>query len=202
MSYPGRDERYLEENCLSILGLANDALKTIGTNDESFAFFGHSLGALVAFEVARILRRHSQREPSMMIASASPAPHLPRTRPLISHLPQAEFIDALKSKFDVSAELMSDPLLADYIYPILVADFKAVESYHYEPEAPLACAIMAFMGKDDIEADKAQVLAWQLHTSHPLCSYSFRGGHFFIHLDQGSVLAQIADTLSELSNDQ
>ena len=95
-----------------------DSLNTIENRNRKFVFFGHSLGALVAFEIARELRRRQLSEPLALFMSAYPAPHLPRARPLISHLPKAEFREALIENFDVSSELTANQHLFDYHIPV------------------------------------------------------------------------------------
>lgn len=193
VEYPGRDGRWAEAACFSVDELAEDFLRQEGASCEGrFALFGHSLGALVGFEATRILRDRGQPLPEVLFVSGSPAPHIPRSRPMISHLPKQEFLETLVREFDISKALLEDSTVAEIVYPILRADFQVVEGYKYNDMAPLDCSIVALGGTQDAEASEASVSAWRRQTNAGFELCLIEGGHFFISEKQAQVLSVVA----------
>lgn len=196
VEYPGRDSRWEEAPCVTLDQLAEDFLDRHRSACRGrFAFFGHSLGALTGFEVARRLGESAQRSPEVLFVSGSPAPHISRTRPAISHLPKQKFLRALVEKFDVSSVLLKDTEVADMMYPILQADFQVVEEYKYEETEPLTCPIVALGGTQDVEASEDSVSAWHRHTSSDFELQMIEGGHFFVNEQQSQVLDLLVSRL-------
>ena len=112
-----------------------------------FVFFGHSLGAMTSFEVARRLRRAGQPMPLRMFASAHRAPHLPHPHPILHGLADKEFIDQLCRQYGgIPQAVLDNPDLVELMLPCLRADFTVFETYSYGDEAPLPCPITAFGG--------------------------------------------------------
>jgi surfactin synthase thioesterase subunit len=181
MQFPGREERFRDEPLEEVGALVRDLCGRMDdSRDGPLVFLGHSLGALVAFELARYLRGRDLRYPRLLFVSGCPAPHLPRCRPLISHLGRSEFISRLASDFDLSREIRNDPRLLEYAYPVLRADFAAVESYVYIAERPLDSHIVGLGGDSDIEVSRNQLVAWERHSTQPVEVCMFPGGHFFL----------------------
>lgn len=198
VQFPGREERYADEQRTSVPSLVEYVREVFTTVDGSFAFFGHSLGALVSFEVARDLRRRGGRIPSTLFVSGYPAPHLPRNRPRISHLDKEQFLDALIDSFDVTAAVAQDRKLLEYAYPVLHADITAVEAYAYKPEPPLDSRIIALGGSGDREASQSELLEWQRETNEPLQFRLFSGGHFYLLSEKDKVINCIEQELGNL----
>jgi medium-chain acyl-[acyl-carrier-protein] hydrolase len=197
VQFPAREDRYADEPLPNVFLLVEYVRTFLGTltappGNETFAFFGHSLGALVSFEVARDLRRIGAKGPSVMFISGYPAPHLVRDRPSISHLSKDAFLDTLAADFDLATQ---DRTLLEYAYPALRADVAAVEGYQYVQSEPLGCRIVALGGEGDREATPVQLLAWQRETANGLKLKLFPGGHFYINSAKSSLGALIREEL-------
>ncbi len=149
--------------------------------DRPYALFGHSMGACVAFEVARRLRSQGWPEPACLLVSGRGAPHLPVTRPSLHTLPDDAFIEAVKRLNGTPPEVLQDPELIEMLLPILRADFEAIETYRMEPRPPLACRIVALGGSDDHDVHPEAVASWRAHTTGSFCCEILPGDHFFLH---------------------
>jgi len=148
-------------------------------HDQPFAFFGHSMGALVSFELARRLRKEGLPGPQALFVSASSGPQLPRKPPRYC-LPDAEFIEALRVLGGTADTALNNAeLLRDFL-PLLRADFAVVDTYEYLQEEPLDCPIRVFGGIDDREVPCDQLMAWRTQTRGEFTSRLFAGGHFYI----------------------
>ncbi len=164
--------------------------------DLPFALFGHSVGSLVAFELARELRDRGRRLPMRLFVSGHPAPHLPRRRPLISGLPREEFIAALRDSFEVSPALLDSADLLDVVLPSLYGDYALVESYAYRNGPPLAMPLTAFCGTCDPEADPAEIQQWRRETTGPFRAVVLDGAHMFVNSSRTALLQEIAADLA------
>lgn len=197
---PGRENRLKEEPMTNLGILAPKVAATlIPYLDMPFAFFGHSLGALIAFEVARILinQRYS---PIHLLVSGRRAPHLCTNKPTISHLPDQEFKDEIRRMNGTPEQVLQHKELMDLLLPILRADFFMHETYRYVDSDPLFCPITAFGGFQDQEVDKEALSAWQVHTTGPFELCMFPGGHFFLHTHPAFFLRVLAQKLMYTPN--
>jgi medium-chain acyl-[acyl-carrier-protein] hydrolase len=195
---PGRDKRRAETPFVRMNSLVRsvcDALEPfLGL---PFALFGHSLGALTAFEVARELRRRSLASPARLFASAHRAPQIPRTLAPIHHLPEPAFIEGLIQRYDaIPAVVLTDKQLMDMFLPALRADLEILETYVYQPDPPLTCPISAFGGVLDSTVAKGQLEAWQQQTDSSFRLQMFPGKHFFLKEARPEVLQVICSDLS------
>lgn len=149
-SLPGRGARFLEAPIADmptlITALSKAILPLLGTRN---IFFGHSLGSIVAYELARALESGHARKLQKLIVSAKNAPHVPRTTPPLHHLPDAEFIDALRQYGGTPDEILDDWELMQLQLPMLRADFALSETYVCEEMMKLACPIHVFSGAED-----------------------------------------------------
>lgn len=178
---PGREQRISEQPYANLDSLVSAACEELGADLEvPFAFFGHSMGALVAFELARRLRRYRWQLPSCLVVSAHRAPHLKDLRPPLADLPDGEFIGAMRGLNGTPPELFEHPELVDLMLPLLRADFKAVESYVHLSEQPLPCPIAAYVATDDSEVPSEQVAPWRVHTTGHYRMRVFPGNHFYL----------------------
>ena len=195
--YPGRGSRYQEPaiNNLSILvEKLSHAMQTFF--DKPFAFFGHSLGGLVAFELTRQLRHHNLPEPQVLLISACGAPHIPDSQPPIHQLPDAEFLEALKSINGIPSELQNNTEIIELSLPTLRADFQVIESYHYDSGGPpLNLPIRAYGGLDDPRVSRERLEGWASLTNAGFKSQYFPGDHFFINTVRESIIASITAEL-------
>lgn len=157
-----------------------------------FAFFGHSMGALVSFELARELRRRRMQGPVHIIVSGHRAPHLPDPNPAFHRLPDPEFLTALRKYGGTPDEVLHNAELVQLFMPVLRADFAVCETYAYKPEEPLDCSITAFGGVEDPRVTRDELSAWQAQTRDSFSLRMFPGGHFFLQSSEPflQVLAQ------------
>jgi medium-chain acyl-[acyl-carrier-protein] hydrolase len=190
--YPGRGSRFNEPLMDDITELIEGLARAIEPLlDKPFSFFGHSLGGLIAFELARQLHRRNHH-PDSLFVSACAAPHLPSPHPPIRRLPDVQFLAQLKTMNGVPSELHQNEEAMRLLLPILRADFRALESYVHAASQPLPCPIVAFGGSHDPRVSREQIEAWAFHTTSFFKSFFFPGDHFFIHEAKDPLLALLA----------
>ncbi|HXM55487.1 MAG TPA: alpha/beta fold hydrolase [Candidatus Dormibacteraeota bacterium] len=177
--YPGRERRFPEPPLSSVEALAERLVPAmLAELDPPFALFGHSLGALVAFEVARRLAAGG-RAPVHLLVSGTHAPHLTRGARQYHRLPDAEFLRAIQKLGGTPPELVDNRELLDLLLPALRADFTAAETYERAPGHPLPCPITAFGGTDDPLVDRPALEGWAAHTAAGFRLHELPGDHFF-----------------------
>ena len=198
VNLPGREARLREPLFTHLPPLVETLVKELVLwIDRPFALYGHSMGALLAFELARELRRRHGMLPAHLFVSGYRAPQLPPPEPPFSHLPDAEFIDRLRQYGGIPDLVVQNEELMDIFLPILRADFKMMEGYTYSEEPPLECPLTAFGGLSDPKIDREKIIAWNIHTSMRFSAHFFPGGHFFLHDSEPLVLRQINHQLNE-----
>jgi medium-chain acyl-[acyl-carrier-protein] hydrolase len=193
---PGRANRMAEP---AINRLA-DLVEAIGVAmtpllDKPVALFGHSMGALMGFEVARWLRRHRGLLPAHLMVCGRRAPQLPATESPHYLQDDEAFLANLSRLKGTPVDLLHD--LLPLILPTMRADFEAVETYKYTDEPPLACPITVFGGRDDEESLEGRLTAWQSQTTGTFSEYLMDGGHFFMHADEQGMLSRMGGELQE-----
>ena len=148
---PGREGRFTETPLPDVRSLAAAATEAIEPHAGiPYVFYGHSLGALVSFEVAREFRRRGLPGPLQLFVSAHRAPHLPNPHAPLRHLPDAAFLSEIARQYGGIPQLVLDnPDLLELMLPCLRADITAFETYQHAAEEPLACPIAAFGGRID-----------------------------------------------------
>lgn len=164
----------------------------------AFAFWGHSMGALISFELARELRRRGKPAPLALFLSGRGAPQVPDPDPPTFNLPEPEFISELRRLNGTPKELLDSPELKEFFLPTIRADFELVETYEYEPEPPLTCAICAYGGLQDTNVPAAKLKEWQKQTSGAFKVRMFPGDHFYIHTSADLLHALRRDVLDVL----
>jgi len=155
-----------------------------------FAFFGHSLGALVIFEVARKLRREKLPFPKYMFVSGRRPPHIPIDN-LVHQTPNSILISALREYGGTPEEALQNQYLMQLYLPILRADLTLNEKYTYFSEAPLECPIVAFRGTNDVEVSLQQLSKWEQHTISNFALHEFPGGHMFFQEEPKALIEAI-----------
>jgi medium-chain acyl-[acyl-carrier-protein] hydrolase len=179
---PGRARRIGEPPRKQILPLVREIADEIGEKlNGRFAFYGHSMGALIAFELARELRRRNGSMPEHLFLSACRAPTVVRTVPQKFNLSDAEFLDEVRKLNGTPREVFEHPQYLNALLPLLRADFEITDTYEYLDEAPLACCITTYGGQYDELATLQNLHPWELQTSAVFKSQVFAGDHFFIH---------------------
>lgn len=189
---PGRESRLRETPFTAIEPLIErlaEALKPY--IDVPFAFYGHSLGALVSFELTRYMRRQQGPLPNRLFVSGCRAPQLPDPDPPIHQLPDGAFIEALRRFNGTPASVLQNAEIMQMLLPVLRADFAIYETYAYAAEEPLSIPISAYGGLQDFRASREAVEAWKLQTSEKCIIRMYPGDHFFIHTKRRILLSGI-----------
>ena len=190
---PGRGNRLRERSYTSFKDLVPDAAIALRPFfDRPFAFFGHSMGALAAFEVARVLRDSGSRQPEILFVSGSRAPQLPRKGMKTYDLPDDEFIEELRRLNGTPAEVLEHPELLQILLPLVRTDFAVTESYEYVEQPPLNCPLVVFGGLADNEVRRERLEPWREQTTGPFKHVMFPGDHFYLHSQQRTMLTTIS----------
>jgi medium-chain acyl-[acyl-carrier-protein] hydrolase len=196
---PGRERRIADPPIDSVRVLAAEASGGIREYlDKPFALFGHSMGALVGFEVARRLRRDRLAMPLCLAVSGFGAPHIPSVRAATGHLPDAEFLAELHRLNGTPASVLEDAELVELVLPMLRADFRAVETYRFSEDTPLACPIFAYGGSNDAEAPPQELQEWKRHTSGAFRMRLFDGDHFYLHPLRAELMRVLAKDILDV----
>jgi medium-chain acyl-[acyl-carrier-protein] hydrolase len=166
---PGRGMRWNEPSYKRLVPLAQAIGEAIVPHlDRPFAFFGHSMGATVSFELTRYLRRWHKIEPVHLFVSGRPGPRIPE--PITYNLPDSEFIQELIRLNGTPKEVLGQPEVLKLTLPVVRADFEALQTYQYTEGPPLDCPITAFGGEEDREVGRGYLEAWRELTVKPAAS--------------------------------
>lgn len=198
IQFPGREHRLAEPAYTRMDALVQALAEAIYPYlDRPFAFFGHSMGGLICFELARQLRRMYDRHPVRLYIAAHRAPHLPNpsvTSMLIYNQPLEMFKEVLRFEGTPERILQNDELMR-VLMPTLRADFELCDTYEYRDDSPLECPFSLFGGLADTRIDTASLEAWRTHSSEACTLRMLPGSHFFLHTAQDLLLAAIAQDL-------
>jgi len=195
---PGREGRLVETPYADLERLVADMHPELLPHfDKPFAFYGHSNGGLMAFELARTLRRNGGPMPLHLFVGGRPAPQVRRDEN-IHALPHDEFIAALRRYAGTPEEVLQNAELMSLIMPLLRADFSLGETYTYRPEPPLPLPITAIGGALDADVPPEQIEAWREQTSGAFRCTMLPGGHFFITENRDLLLRELSRELLSL----
>jgi medium-chain acyl-[acyl-carrier-protein] hydrolase len=196
VEFPGHGMRFSDPLYDRLDPLVEDLLPgVVARADAPVVLFGHSLGALVAFELGRRLAGRHRIIPRHLIVSALRAPHLPRTGVPEHTLPEPEFRARLREFDGTPEEVLADETLMEVIGPILRADLAVPATYRHPPGARVSWPITAFAGLEDTEAPPDDVGAWQEETTAEFSLRVLPDGHFFLHSQEGPLLRAVAGLL-------
>jgi len=179
---PGRG-RNIREQAFTSLGPLVQVLANCIREEaagQPYALYGHSMGALIAFELARVLSQRGIRGPEHVFVSGRSASDWPRKSQPIFGLPQDEFISALRKLNGTQPEVLDDPAVFSLFVNVMRADFELADTYQFCPREPLACPITAYGGLDDEHVPVESCYAWRKHTVATCRVRMFAGNHFFI----------------------
>jgi medium-chain acyl-[acyl-carrier-protein] hydrolase len=194
---PGRGSRITEPPCTDIKQLVQDAGQALAPYlDKPFAFFGHSLGALIAFELARYLKREYSESPVHLFASGRCSPQT-TNGPLDLKLFDSKLPEMLRRYNGTPEEVLDDPELMELILPVLRADLALCKSYIYTPQLPFSFPITAFGGLDDHGVPRRYIESWREHTTGPFVLRMFPGSHFFLNTSRLPLLEAISKELEQ-----
>jgi medium-chain acyl-[acyl-carrier-protein] hydrolase len=195
---PGRGRRMREAPYTALMPLVqatSDAILPL--LDRPFAFFGHSMGAMIAFELARQLRERSSLQPVHLFVSGRRAPQIARAPRVRYDAPEPEFVEELRNLEGTPPEVFDHPELMQLMLPLLRADFSVVHTYTYTPAPPLDCPITAIGGLEDEEANREHLEAWREHTNADFKVRMLQGNHFFLNTERALLLRVIAQELRQ-----
>lgn len=179
--YPGRGARFNEPALSDMTRMADELANAIRPLlDRPFAFFGQSMGGMIAFELTRNLRVRNLPTPTRLFISACGAPQLSDPNPKIHPLPDDKFLNELNQLNGIPAE-MQTPEAMNLLLPILRADFQLIETFQYHPDGPFSFPIVAFGGVSDPRVSRERIEGWSIHTTAGFESYFFPGNHFFVN---------------------
>jgi medium-chain acyl-[acyl-carrier-protein] hydrolase len=194
---PGRESRLRQQPYLHMEPLVQElAGALMPLLDRPFAFFGHSMGALIAFEIARSLRREKAGQPLHLFASAHRAPQLPDLEPPLYQLPDEKLVQELDRRYGgiPAAILQSDELLKLFL-PMMRADTTVLDTYVYQEEPPLALPISVYGGSADSSVHDGELEGWGEQTQARFRLKIFEGDHFFLRGAQAQVVQTLNDEL-------
>lgn len=193
---PGRGVRMAEPPLTDLESMVGGIAESINRySDRPFAFFGHSMGALIAFEVSRELRRESWREPLHLFVSGREAPHVASKDPPYHRLPDTELVGVLRDLDGTPREVLEEPALMQVVLPRLRADFQLLETYAYRDETPLRCAITALGGTGDATVRRENLESWRAQTTGRFTLRMIEGDHFFLHEAPSVMLSCLREEL-------
>jgi medium-chain acyl-[acyl-carrier-protein] hydrolase len=194
---PGRENRIRETPYTSVQSLLQALLPELMPYlDRPFVLFGHSMGAMLAFELSRFLVAQRLPSPASLFVSGCRAPQLLERDNIIYDLPQDEFIARIQRLNGIPAEVVQHHELMELLIPQLRADFEIVDTYAYQQGPQLSCPIVAFGGDHDPSVLSDELAAWDTQTRARCSVYELPGDHFFIRPQQSAMLEIISRELS------
>ncbi|HEX3560505.1 MAG TPA: thioesterase II family protein [Pyrinomonadaceae bacterium] len=192
---PGRGPRISEPPFTELGPLVRAAAQALTPHlDRPFAFFGHSMGALVGFKLARHLRRDGGQQPVHLFVSGRCSPQTPR-EPFAGDLPDSDFSEILRRSNGTPEEVLEDPELMELLLPVIRADFAVSKSYVYAPGPPFSFPVTAFGGLEDPGVSRECIEGWREHTTGPFVLRMLPGDHFFLNTSTRPLLEAIAKEL-------
>jgi len=188
VQYPGRQDRRLEPSVDNIPDLAERTYAALAEEwiDRPFAFFGHSMGAILAFEVARLIQARDGRSPVHLFASGRRAPTRYREG-RVHRYDDAALIAELTRNGGTDQRFLGDAEMRAAILPLVRSDYRAIETYRYVPGPPLACPITALVGDSDPQTTIDEASAWAEQCAEGFDLRVFPGGHFYLDAHREAV---------------
>ncbi len=198
---PGHESLIAETLSTDLCEIAGRLLRRLVADaDRPYALFGHSMGAWLAYELTRQLSESGHRLPIWLGVSGRRSPQLPKRRPDLQHLPDADLIEEVQRRYGgIRPEVMAEPELLQLFLPILRADLMAVENYKPGVLDTLGCPITAFGGANDDEVSDAELAGWGATSKQQFSKLTLPGGHFYLQEDsQATLVEHIATSLQTL----
>ncbi|MFC4535657.1 thioesterase II family protein [Sphaerisporangium dianthi] len=191
IQYPGRQERRREPVALSLHALVDQVFEALrGQVAPPFAFFGHSMGALVAFEVARRSAAAGEPGPSLLVVSGRRAPSTgPEKRFDVDD--ENMLVAELRRMGGTAEQFIRDEEVRAMILPVARADYRALHAYVPQPDSVVDTPILALVGDNDPVTTLEEAKAWSAHSTSTCELRVFPGGHFYLE----SAKADVSDTL-------
>ena len=194
---PGRENRVNEEPIASLDSLIEALVEAVRPfTNKPFAFFGHSMGSLIGYELARWLIKNHTEHPKHLFMSSGLAPDQGHLREPLQHLSDADFLTALQARYGAfPAAVQSAPELMDILLPIFRADIAVLENYSHSSQTALNTPITVYGGKEDPTVPVDALKQWQMHTKEAFRMKVFEGGHFYWNNHRSELLRDITGQL-------
>jgi medium-chain acyl-[acyl-carrier-protein] hydrolase len=200
VQYPGHESRRTEPFAKSVEELVQSLLSSLKSElNGQFAFLGHSIGAIVAFELMRALRQEEAQLPQLLLASSARAPQYRRNHKPPPDPSREELLDEVRRLGGLPPDAMEDPSFLDVILPALEADAAIYRRFIYQPGAPFDVRMAAMGGVGDTHVHHEHLAAWREQTTADFQMRQFAGDHFFVRTQQDEVLAWIRDRCEHAS---
>ena len=197
---PGRETRTRETPFTRMPELIDAVAPVVrALTDRPFAFFGHSMGAMIIWELACEMKRRYGREPIHLFVSGRRAPQVAETSPPIHALPEAEFINELIRYNGIPKEAAEHVELMELKKPLLRADFELCETYRYQPGFRANCPITAFGGLEDPDETKELIENWRERTTRFCKVQMLPGDHFFLQTSEKRLLEMLSEELRRIA---
>ncbi|MBH5336984.1 thioesterase [Streptomyces pactum] len=199
VQYPGRQDRYREPVIDDIHRLADAVLPVVAElTDRPLALFGHSMGAVLAYEVALRLEERHGVKPLVLFASGRRAPSRYRDEDDVHLRDDTALLAEIRSLEGTSNAVLQDPELLEMVLPALRGDYRAIGTYRSVPGASVSCPVVGLIGVDDPKVSAEEARDWERHTRGGLDLLSYPGGHFFLTDRMTEVAEVIKDRLGAL----
>lgn len=199
MELPGRGARIREALLTDIHSMADDLYKKIsGQLSEPYAFYGHSMGTVLAYLVTKRIIADGLPVPVCLVMTGRGGPSAPDKEYSRHLLPKTEFREELKKLGGIPDELLAHEELMDLYEPVLRADFKALEQYVYQETACFDIPMLVMAGLEE-RISREELMSWQKETCKPLQARRFTGKHFFIFDHARELMALVAGFCSRFS---
>ncbi len=196
LELPGRGKRAREPLLTNLVAMADDVFQQIANdlNDQPYAIYGHSMGATLGYLLTKRILNAGKPAPFHLFFSGRKAPSVVDDIPPKHQLPKQEFINHINKLGGLPPEFLEHTELMDFFEPILRADYKAAETYIYQPTSPFNIPITILHGSADKEVVYPNLLPWQQESHQSIVIETFSGGHFFIY----EQLPQLGQLLSQI----
>jgi medium-chain acyl-[acyl-carrier-protein] hydrolase len=196
---PGREGRFREKPYVSMEPLVSDLTDAVLSDlfeGQRFAFFGNSLGGLIAFEAVHEIQRRVGYEATHLFVSATGAPHIPSPLPPISHLGDRELVREVSHRYGaIPAPILEDEEFLAAMLPVLRADIHMLEAYAIQALRPVSCPITAFGGTRDQTVAAQDIDAWREQTTSSFTRIFLDEDHLYLQSARDQLTATIRETL-------
>lgn len=198
VQYPGRQDRRGEALIDDIHVLADRIVDALASwTDRPMMFFGHSMGAVLAYETTRRLDRNGTA-PKALFVSGRRSPTTFRSES-VHRRDDAGLLSEVRRLSGTESQLLADEEIVQMVLPALRNDYRAIETYEYRAGPPVSCPIVALIGDVDPRVDADEARDWQRHTAARFDLRVFPGGHFYLNANQGAIVDLLTESAASLS---